>query len=388
MNLIYFDNAATTWPKPKETFRSMMQSQRAGGGSPGRSAHRSSIEAARIIYDTREVIAHFFGVIDPCRIVFTKNATEALNIAIMGLLKKGDHCVTSSMEHNSILRPLRFLEATRNIKISIISAHADGTIDPSLIEKSLRPKTRLLILGHASNVTGTIAPIQEVGAMARKHGVHFLVDAAQTAGSLPIDVESMKIDLLAFTGHKSLFGPQGTGGLYIREGLDATIAPLMAGGTGSRSESEEQPDFMPDKYESGTPNTIGLAGLKAGISFIQKKGIDAIHKKEQSLLKYFLSGLRKLPGIKLYGPAGIEDRIAVASFNIEGMASSEAAFSLDEKYGILCRPGLHCAPAAHRSIGTFPRGTLRFGFGYYNTLSQVEYALKALEEISQKNKNH
>jgi len=384
MNPVYFDNAATTWPKPKETLHSMMQSQKSGGGSPGRSAHRSSIEAARIIYDTREAVAQLFGVSDPCRVVFTKNATEALNIAIMGLLKKGDHCITSSMEHNSILRPLRFLEATRNIKISLVSAHTDGTIDPSLIEKSLRPKTRLLILGHASNVTGTIAPIQEVGAMARKHGVHFLVDAAQTAGSVPIDVESMKIDLLAFTGHKSLFGPQGTGGLYIREGMDTCIVPLMAGGTGSHSEFEEQPDFMPDKYESGTPNTIGLAGLSAGIAFIQKKGIETIRKKERSLLKYFLSGLRKLPDIKLYGPAGIADRIAVASFNIEGMTSSEVAFALDEKYDILCRPGLHCAPAAHRTIGTFPRGTVRFGFGYYNTFPQVESALKALEEIAQR----
>lgn len=362
----------------------MTQSQKAGGGSPGRSAHRASIEAARIIYDTREDIAQFFGVTDPCRIIFTKNATEALNIAIMGLLKKGDHCVTSSMEHNSVLRPLRFLEATRNIKISIVPAHTDGTINLALIEKALRPKTRLLILGHASNVTGTVAPIREAAAMARKHGLRFLVDAAQTAGSLPIGVESTDIDLLAFTGHKSLFGPQGTGGLYIREGLDASIAPLMAGGTGSLSESAEQPDFMPDKYESGTPNTIGLAGLQGGIAFIRKKGIEAIRKKEQSLLKYFLSGLRKLPAIKLYGPAGIENRIAVASFNIDGMTSSEVAFSLDEKYGILCRPGLHCAPAAHRTIGTFPRGTVRFGFGYYNTLPQVEYALKALEEIAQK----
>jgi cysteine desulfurase family protein len=291
------------------------------------------------------------------------------------------------MEHNSVLRPLRFLEATRNIKISVVPANTDGTIDPSLIEKSLRPETRLLILGHASNVTGTIAPVREVAALARKHGVHFLVDAAQTAGSLHIDVENMNIDLLAFTGHKSLLGPQGTGGLYIREGLDTHIAPLMAGGTGSRSEFAEQPDFMPDKYESGTPNTIGLAGLKAGIAFIQGKGIETIYKKEQSLLKYFLSGLQKLPNIKLYGPAGVENRISVVSFNIDDMASSDVAFSLDEKYGILCRPGLHCAPHAHRTIGTFPQGTVRFGFGYYNTLSQIKYALRALEEIAQKGKD-
>jgi len=385
MNLIYFDNAATTWPKPKETLRAMTQSQNDAGGNPGRSGHRSSIEAARIIYDTREAAANLFGVSDPCRIIFTKNATEALNIAILGLLKKGDHCVTSSMEHNSVLRPLRFLEATRGVKISVVPAGEDGTINPALIEKSLRRQTRLLILGHASNVTGAIAPIGEAAAIAVKHGIHFLVDAAQTAGSLPINIEGMNIDLLAFTGHKSLLGPQGTGGLYIREGLDACIAPLMAGGTGSRSEFEEQPDFMPDKYESGTPNTIGLAGLEAGMAFIRKKGVAAIRKKELSLTKHFLSGLQKLPDIKVYGTANAEDRIAVVSFNIEGMMSSEVAFSLDEKYGILCRPGLHCAPAAHRTIGTFPQGTVRFGFGYYNTIRQVEYALKALEEIARGN---
>ena len=381
MNLLYFDNAATTWPKPKGMLEAMIRYQETVGGSPGRSAHRLSIEAARIVYDTREAAAELFGIDDPFRVAFTKNATEGLNIAIQGLLKPGDHCITSGMEHNSVMRPLRAMEA-KGIEISIIPCRTDGTLDPADVEAAIRSQTRLIILIHASNITGTLMPVAEVGALARRHGIPLLVDAAQTAGAVPIDVEAMNIDLLAFTGHKSLFGPQGTGGLYIRKGLDERIAPLMMGGTGSRSEFEEQPDFMPDKYESGTQNAIGLAGLAAGIGFIRAEGVDAIREKEMALAKAFLEGAGVLKGIRLYGPPDVGKRTAVVSFNIDGMVPSETAMRLDEDYGILCRPGLHCAPLAHRTVGTFPRGTVRFSFGYYNTLDQVQEALKALEEIS------
>jgi len=381
MDILYFDNAATTWPKPQGMLEAMIRYQETVGGSPGRSAHRLSIEAARIVYDTREAAAELFGINDPFRIAFTKNATEGLNIAIQGLLKPGDHCITSGMEHNSVMRPLRAMEA-RGIDLSVVPCRADGTLDPSDVEAAIRPQTRLIALIHASNITGTLMPIREAGALARQHGIPFLVDAAQTAGALPLDVEAMNIDLLAFTGHKSLFGPQGTGGLYIRKGLDEQIPPLMMGGTGSRSEFEEQPDFMPDKYESGTQNAIGLAGLGAGIGFIRAEEIDAIREKEMILTKAFMEGAGALKGIHLYGPLDVGKRTAVVSFNIDGMVPSETAMRLDEDYGILCRPGLHCAPLAHRTVGTFPQGTVRFSFGYYNTLDQVQKALKALEEIS------
>jgi cysteine desulfurase / selenocysteine lyase len=381
MDILYFDNAATTWPKPPETLQAMIRYQETVGGSPGRSAHRLSIEAARIVYDTREAVAEIFGIDDPFRVAFTKNATEGLNIAIQGLLKPGDHCVTSGMEHNSVMRPLRAMEA-KGVDISVVPCQTDGTLNPADVEAAIGPRTRLIVLIHASNITGTLMPIREVGTIARRHGIPLLVDAAQTAGALPIDVAAMNIDLLAFTGHKSLFGPQGTGGIYIRKGLDEQIAPLMMGGTGSRSEFEEQPDFMPDKYESGTQNAIGLAGLRAGIGFIRSVGVEAIRQKEMVLTKAFLNGAGALPGVCLYGPREVEKRTAVVSFNIEGMVPSETAMRLDEDYGILCRPGLHCAPLAHRTAGTFPQGTVRFSFGYYNTIEQVQTALRAIEEIS------
>jgi cysteine desulfurase family protein len=381
MDILYFDNAATTWPKPPGTLQAMIRYQETVGGSPGRSAHRLSIEAARIVYDTREAVADLFGINDPLRIAFTKNATEGLNIAIQGILKPGDHCVTSGMEHNSVMRPLRAMEA-KGVDLTVVPCQTDGTLNPADVEAVIRPKTRLIVLIHASNITGTLMPVAEVGTIARRHGIPLLVDAAQTAGALPIAVNTMNIDLLAFTGHKSLFGPQGTGVLYIRKGLDEQIAPLMMGGTGSRSEFEEQPDFMPDKYESGTQNAIGLAGLGAGIGFIRNAGVEVIRQKEMTLTKAFLDGAGALKGVRLFGPQDVEKRTAVVSFNIDGMVPSETAMRLDEDYGILCRPGLHCAPLAHRTAGTFPQGTVRFSFGYYNTLDHVQTALQAIDEIS------
>lgn len=381
MDILYFDNAATTWPKPPEILKAMIRYQEEVGGSPGRSAHRLSIEAARIVYDAREATAELFGINDPFRIAFTKNATEGLNIVIKGLLKPGNHCITSGMEHNSVMRPLRAME-TRGMNLTVVPCQTDGTLNPADVAAAIRPETRLIVITHASNITGTLMPVAELGTVARRHGIPFLVDAAQTAGALPINVEAMNIDMLAFTGHKSLFGPQGTGGLYIRKGWDEHIEPLMMGGTGSRSEFEEQPVFMPDKYESGTQNAIGLAGLAAGIAFIRELGIAAIREKELTLTQAFLDGAGVVKGVRLYGPLDVAQRTAVVSFNIDGLAPSETALRLDEDYGILCRPGLHCAPLAHRTVGTFPQGTVRFSFGYYNTLDQVQQAVKALEEIS------
>jgi len=380
--IIYFDNAATSWPKPAGTTAAMVQYAEEIGGSPGRSGHHRSIAAGRIIFEARDALMELLGCDDPLRIIFTKNATEALNIALLGLLNPGDHVITSGMEHNSVMRPLRYLES-QGIGLSILPCSDDGQLNTEDISAVLQPRTRMIVLNHASNVTGAIQPLGEVGKIARDRGILFCVDAAQTAGALPIDVDAMAIDLLAFTGHKSLFGPQGTGGLYVRECLETQLRPLLLGGTGSRSEFEAQPDFLPDKYESGTPNTIGIAGLEAGVRFVLREGLETIRHREEELTARFLDGLASLPGITIYGPSDAANRTALVSFNIAGVSPSEAALEFDECFGILCRTGLHCAPAAHRTIGTFPRGTIRFGFGYFNQEDEIILALKAIESIAQ-----
>lgn len=378
---IYLDNAATSWPKPEAMLAAMIAHQRLAGGNPGRSGHRWSLAAGRTVYETREGLARLFNIADPLRIVFTSNGTEALNIALLGLLHPGDHVVTTGMEHNSVMRPLRHL-ASRGVELTVAPCSPRGELDPRDVERALRPHTRAVILTHASNVTGTILPVAEVAAIARGRGIVTCLDAAQSAGALPIDVAALGIDLLAFTGHKSLYGPQGTGGLYIREGLDREIAPLLRGGTGSFSEREEQPDFLPDRYESGTPNAIGLAGLGAGVDFVLATGVAAIRAREESLTRRFLDRLAGLgEEVTLYGPCNATQRTAVVSFNVAGVSPSEAALFLDERYGILCRPGLHCAPAAHRTIGSFPAGTVRFSFGFFNTEAQVDQAAAAVAAL-------
>lgn len=385
MKTIYFDNAATSWPKPEETYVAMDRFSRVIGGSPGRSGHRLSIESGRVIMDAREVLARLFGIDDPFQLVFTKNATEALNLAIAGLLSPGDHVITSSMEHNSVMRPLRALES-RGVELSVIGCSPQGALDPEHLPPLIRKNTKAVILTHASNVTGTIMPIQEIGHIARQRGLIFCVDAAQTAGAFPIDVSKMNIDLLAFSGHKSLLGPQGTGGLYIRKRIEESIRPLIMGGTGSRSEHESQPDFMPDRYESGTLNTVGLAGLGAGVKYILERGVDTIHAKEIMLTQRFLNGLHSIEGVRIYGPGDAASQISVVSFTIDGMTPSEASFALDEQFCIMSRPGLHCAPSTHRTIGTFPQGTVRVSFGYFNTEEEIGYTLDAVRQLSRQRK--
>lgn len=377
--IIYFDNAATSWPKPPEMIEAMVRYNGMVGGNPGRSGHRRSVDAGRVMLEAREALGELLGC-DALRIVFTKNATEALNLALSGLLQPGDHAIASAMEHNSVMRPLRALEA-QGVIISVVPCRGDGLLDPAAVRAAIRPQTRVVVVNHASNVTGTIQPLAELGSITREMGVAFCVDAAQTAGALPIDVDQMAIDLLAFSGHKSLYGPQGTGGLFLREGMEKRIRPLLRGGTGSRSEFEVQPEFMPDKYESGTPNAIGIAGLGASVRFVLGQGVEAIRRKEMSLTAKFLEGLAVMPGIAVHGPASAAGRTAVVSFNVAGVSSSEAALALEERFGILCRPGLHCAPAAHRTIGTFPQGSIRFGFGYFTTEAEISFALEALRSL-------
>jgi len=382
MELIYFDNAATSWPKPEETIAAANGYIRHIGASPGRSGHRLSIEAGRIVHETRESIAELLGVDDPLQVVFTKNATEALNIAIFGLLKPGDHAITSGMEHNSVMRPLRAMEKT-GVELSFIPCSPQGEVDPQELIPLIKKNTKAVFLTHVSNVTGTIMPVAEIGKIAHEHNVAFCLDAAQTAGAIPVNVSEMFIDLLAFTGHKSLFGLPGTGGLYIEKGLEGQLHPLMVGGTGSRSEFEQQPDFLPDRYESGTPNTIGLAGLGAGVRYILSQGIRQIRNKEERLTAKFLEGLRSIEGVRIYGQGAVSNA-PIVSFNIDGLMPSEVALILDEQFGIMSRPGLHCAPSAHKTIGTFPSGSVRFSFSLFNTEDEIFRALDALRWLSRR----
>ncbi|MDH7487195.1 MAG: aminotransferase class V-fold PLP-dependent enzyme [Anaerolineae bacterium] len=380
--MIYFDNAATSWPKPPVVVQAMLHFLNEVGASPGRSAHRLSIAAGRIVYQARETLAELFGAPDPLRIVFAANATEALNLALRGLLRPDDHVITSSMEHNSVMRPLRALER-QGVEVTVVRCSPQGFLDPADVERALRPNTALIVLNHASNVAGTLLPVREAGAIARRHGLLFLVDTAQTAGAVPVDMQADKIDLLAFTGHKSLYGPMGTGGLVIGERVDpARLEPLTRGGTGSRSEHEEQPDFLPDRYESGTPNAVGLAGLSAGVRWVLDQGVEAIRRHEVALTQRLLDGLQSIPGVTVYGPLDAGRQTATVSFNIAGLEPSEAGLRLDEEYGIMCRVGLHCAPAAHRTLGTFPIGTVRFGLGYFNAIEEVETALQAVRDMA------
>jgi len=382
---VYLDNAATSWPKPPSTIHAMVEFDRSIGANPGRSGHSRSVDAGRVLIDTREAASGLFGVSNVLGVVFTKNITEALNTVILGLLKDGGHAVTTSLEHNSVMRPLNAVKAC-GADFSVAPCSKTGELDPGDIASLIRPDTRLIVMTHASNVTGTIMPLAEVASIARERDIPLCVDAAQTAGVIPIDMEAMSIGLLTFTGHKSLYGPQGTGGIVLGQGYDRMIDPLMYGGTGSRSEFEVQPDFLPDKYESGTPNTIGIAGLGAGIAFIGRTGMDAIRAHEKDLTARLLDGLGSIDGVRIYGPCDPERQTAVVSFILEGMRPSELALALDQDYGIMTRPGLHCAPSAHRTIGTFPEGTVRLSPGYFTTPEDIEYTVEAIAALAVRKK--
>jgi cysteine desulfurase family protein len=379
MAMIYFDNAATSWPKPATVCAALSDYFGEAGGNPGRSSHRMSVAAARVVENAREVLAELFHANDPSRVVFTQNATHALNLALYGLLHSGDHVVTTSIEHNSVMRPLRHLE-TLGVELTVVACTQDGILDLKTVRHALRPGTRLLVTTHGSNVVGTLTPLGALAALAREQGILHLVDAAQTAGAILIDVQEMGLDLLAFSGHKGLLGPTGTGGLYIREGI--VLTPLVRGGTGSDSAHETQPEFLPDVYESGTLNVAGIAGLGAGVRFLSEIGIEAVKTHERKLVAQFLAGASEISGITLYGPRDAELQCGVVSFNVAGAMPSEVGLILDESFGIMARTGLHCAPSAHRTLGTFPTGTVRFGFGWFNTPGEVDVALKALREIA------
>lgn len=380
--MIYLDNAATSWPKPEAVQGAMLRYMRDVGANPGRSGHRLANEAERIRFDAREALAELFGAADPLHVVFTHNATTALNMVIHGLLGSGTHVVTTGMEHNAVMRPLRALEQ-RGVSISVVPCRPDGTTNAEAFDEHILPETRLIIVNHASNVCGTVLPVREIGAVARRRGIPLLVDAAQTGGCWPIDVAGDNVDLLAFTGHKGLLGPTGTGGLVIHDAFDIErLPPLVCGGTGSRSEFEQQPDFLPDKYEAGTPNIVGIAGLAAGVRYVLDRGLHQIRADEQVLTRRLIDGLGRISGVRIFGTHDASRQTAVVSFTVASQSNSQFAGLLDEKFGIMCRPGLHCAPQVHRTLGTLPEGTLRFALGPFTTPGEIDEAIAAVRSLT------
>lgn len=377
--MIYLDNAATTMRKPEEVIEAVVQAMHSMGNA-GRGAHGASLQASRTIYDTRELLCHFFGGTDPRRIVFTSNSTESLNIAIKGLLKSGDHVITTMLEHNSVLRPLYEMEE-KGVELTIIPADKKGVIDYDDIEKAIRPNTKAVVCTHGSNLTGNVVDIEKIGKITRGKEILLIVDASQTAGVFPIDVEKMNIDVLCFTGHKGLMGPQGTGGMYVREGLQ--IRPLKSGGSGVQTYSKAHPSEMPTALEAGTMNGHGIAGLHAAVEYIQKIGIDQIRKREQECMKRFYEGVVQVPGVKVYGDFEDMNRCAIVSLNIGDYDSSEVSDELLTEYGISTRPGAHCAPLMHEALGTVEQGAVRFSFSHFTTDEEVDIAIKAIRELAE-----
>lgn len=377
---IYLDNAATSFPKPEAVYRSIDETLRQFGGNPGRGGHQLALDASRIVFTAREAVAGFFGINDSSRVVFTANATVAINQALFGHLRPGDRVVTTNMEHNAVARPLRALQE-RGVEVVKVAADRHGFVSPQdFCRACAAAPTALAVLGHVSNVTGTIQDLATIGPWCRSHGITLLVDAAQSAGFLPIDVERLGIDLLAAPGHKSLFGPVGSGFLYVRPGLELT--PLLFGGTGANSHSELMPDVMPERLESGTPNTPGLAGLTAGIAWLEEVGLEAIREHENRCMTRLLAGLATIPGLELYGPGDAGKSGGVLSFNLQGLDPSAVAFRLDHEFAICVRAGLHCAPEAHRAIGTYPSGTVRVSPNMMNRLEEIETFISAIATIA------
>ena len=377
--MIYFDNAATTMKKPPQVVQAVTEALCSMGNS-GRGSHDASLEASRVIYDTRVKLAELFNAENPSRIAFTANATEALNIAIKGILRAGDHVITTALEHNSVLRPL-YEKEERGVELTIIPADSSGNIDYGELEKEIRPDTKAIVCTHASNLTGNLVDIARVGGIAAAHNVLFVVDASQTAGVFPVDVQELNIDILCFTGHKSLMGPQGTGGMYVREGV--VVRPLLSGGSGVQTYSRRHPEQMPTALEAGTLNAHGIAGLGAAVQYIRDTGIDVIRKKEQELMRGFYEEARAIPGIRIYGDFTAEERAPIVSLNISDYESAAVSDTLARDYGIYTRSGGHCAPLMHQALGTVEQGAVRFSFSHYNTMEEVYLAVSALKELAE-----
>jgi len=374
----YLDNAATSWPKPETVYQAVDHFMREVGATPGRGGHRREEEAARIADEARAALAELFHAPDPNGVAFTMNATQAINMALKGLLKAGDHVITSSIEHNALWRPLKALER-RGVAVTAVPCTRSGALDPAEVEAAIRPSTRLIALLHASNVLGTILPVAKIGALAHRRGIPFLVDAAQTVGAYPIDMQAMHIDLLAFPGHKGLFGPHGTGGLVVRPGI--VLETWIEGGSGTESAPETMPESLPLRLEAGTQNAAGIAGLLAGVRFVLEQGVEKIRQHEMGLTALLIEALRGTQGLTILGPEDSAQRTAVVSVNIEGYVPDQLAMVLDQVFDIATRAGLHCAPQAHRTAGTLEVGALRFSPGYFNTADEIHEAAEALKSI-------
>lgn len=373
------DNAATTMHKPREVIDAVVQAM-SSMGNAGRGANEASLSASRIIYDTREQLCRFFHGDNPRQIVFTSNSTESLNIAVKGLLEPGDHVVTTMLEHNSVLRPLYEMQE-KGVRLTIVKSNEKGTLDLKDLEAVVTPGTKMVICTNGSNLTGNYIPLEPVGRIARKNGALFVVDASQTAGVFPIDVKEMGIDVLCFTGHKGLLGPQGTGGMYVREGL--SIRPLKSGGTGVQTYSKTQPTEMPTALEAGTLNGHGIAGLHAAMQYLEETGVDHIRAREQDLMWRFYEGVKDIPDIKVYGDFSTKERCAIVALNIGDYDSSEVSDELLTEYSISTRPGGHCAPLMHEALGTAEQGAVRFSFSHYNTEEEIDIAIRAIRELAE-----
>ncbi|MCU0288193.1 MAG: aminotransferase class V-fold PLP-dependent enzyme [Acidobacteria bacterium] len=379
--LIYLDNGATTFPKPEEVYKFMDHFYRNFGVNPGRSGYDLCMESGAIVENTRKQLTKFFNGKDFNRLCFSYNSTDALNLVINGMLQKGDHAVTTTLEHNSVLRPLYHKNKYENVEIDYIPVNSAGFVDPDDFPKKFKKNTKLVILNHASNVIGTIQPIKEIGKRCREYGIPFVIDASQSAGKVPIDIEEQFIDVVVFTGHKSLFGPTGIGGLYVREGIEINFT--RAGGTGVRSAVKSHLPEYPYRLEYGTLNSVGIAGLHAGVKWIEEKGIKSIHDQEMKLTSMMRDGLKNTEGITLYCLEDLEDHISILLFNIEGFEANDVGTFLDVDYNIACRTGLHCAPLIHEELGTTKiHGAVRFGIGPFNTPEEIEIAVNAVQEIA------
>jgi cysteine desulfurase family protein len=373
---VYLDNAATSWPKPEQVYQAVDHFMREIGATPGRGGHRREEEAQRLADETRAALAQLFNAPDAQGVAFTLNATQAINMALKGLLRPGDHVLTSSIEHNATWRPLKALEK-RGVELGIVPCAPDGTLDPADVEAALRPNTRLLAMLHASNVLGTILPIAEVSEIAHRHGALLLLDAAQTAGAYPIDMQTMGIDLLAFAGHKGIYGPHGTGGLVARPGVE--LETWIEGGSGFLSRPDIMPEELPARLEAGTQNAAGIAGLLAGARFVLERGVECIRAHEMALAARLIEQLQAVPGLSVLGPAELERRTAVVAITVQGYVPDQLAAVLDKVFGVATRAGLHCAPQAHRAAGTLEYGALRFSPGYFTTVQEIDYAVQSLQ---------
>lgn len=377
--MIYFDNAATTLQKP-DTVAKEVSNAIATLGNAGRGAYDASLSSMRVVYETREMINTLFNGDGPEQVAFMSNATEALNTVIRGMIQPGDHVITTVMEHNSVLRPL-YLEEQMGAALTILETDEKGLISSEAFEEAIRPDTEAVICTHASNVTGTTLNLYRIGEACKRHGLHFIVDASQSAGILPIDMQAMNIDALCFTGHKGLFGPQGTGGVCLRKGI--SLRPLKVGGSGIHSFDKEQPSSMPELLEAGTVNAHGIAGLRAGLQYIQQEGMEKLYTKEALLTKTFYEGVRRVPGVKVYGNFDQEKRAPVVSLNIREEDAGKVSEILWEDYGIATRAGAHCAPLMHQSLGTTEQGVVRFSFSSFNTMEEIKKGIEAIKELAE-----